>query len=117
MPNLKALLSDKMILLLSLVGLLLALFNILLVTLQVDTTQTVAITRYNLINGQTFTRGNTRSIYVMALAPAVFFVINSLLSARIHQKQRLLSILICSFSIVVLLFSVVVSSAIINVNK
>lgn len=117
MEHIKRLIVDKTTLLMAFIGLLFVGFNILLVILQVDTTQTVAITRYNLIESPPFTRGNTNSLYTFAIAPAVFYILQVLLAARVHHRHRGLSILILALGFVVLLFSVIVSSAIINVNK
>ncbi len=117
MQNFKDLVTDKTTLFMAFIGLLLVGFNILLVILQVDTTQTVAITRYNLIASTPFTRGNTPSLYTFALAPAAFYAIQLLLASRMYHKHRNLSILILGLGFIVLLFGIIVSSAIINVNK
>lgn len=117
MEALRRLITDKTTLLLAFVGLLFVGFNILLVILQIDRTQAVAITRYNLIASPPFSRGNTSALYVFAIAPAVFYLIQFVFAARTHARHRGLSILILSLGIVVMLFSVAVSSAIINVNK
>ncbi len=117
MEALRKLITDKTTLLLAFIGLLLLGFNILLVILQVDRTQAVAITRYNLISSPPFTRSNTSALYTFALAPAVFYLAHFILAARTHSRHRGLSILILSLGLVVLFFSVIVSSAIVNVNK
>lgn len=117
LEQIKAFLTDKAALLMTFIGLLFVLFNVLLVILQVDTTQTVAVTRYNLIHAPPFTRGNTRSLYTLALAPAVFYAVQVLLAIRVHKKHRGLALLSLSLMFIILLFSIIVSSAIINVNK
>ena len=117
MDDFKTFLGDKTMLLMSFVGLLFVGFNVLLVILQVDTTQTVAITSYNVIEGSTFTRGNVRSLYILAVAPVIFYAIQTLLAIRVYHRHRVISIMLLSLNIVILLFSVIVSSAIINVNK
>ncbi len=117
MQNFKDLITDKTTLFMAFIGLLFVGFNILLVVLQVDTTQTVAITRYNLIESTPFTRGNTPSLYTFAVAPVVFYVVQVVLASKIYHKHRRLSILILGLGFIVLLFGVIVSSAIINVNK
>ena len=117
MQNFKDLITDKTTLFMAFIGLLFVGFNILLVVLQVDTTQSVAITRYNLIESTPFTRGNTPSLYTFAVAPVVFYVVQVVLASKIYHKHRRLSILILGLGFIVLLFGVIVSSAIINVNK
>lgn len=104
-------------LLLTFIAALLVLFNVFLVVLQIDSTQTVAITRYNTVETEVFTRANVRSLYVFALAPIVFFAAQLILAVRVYEKQRNLSTLLLIFGLIVLLFSVIVSSAIISVNK
>ena len=74
-------------------------------------------TRYNLIEDATFTRGNVRSLYIFAIAPAMFYLIQTLLAIRVFHKHRVISLMLLSLNVVILLFSVIVSSAIINVNK
>ena len=117
MQYVREFLSDKIILLMAFIGLLFVGFNILLVILQVNTTKAVVITRYNLIQSPQFTRGDPRSLYIFALAPAVFYAISMILASRVFHKNRHLSVMILSLCFIVLLFSVIVSSAIINVNK
>ena len=104
-------------LLLAFIGALLVIFNVLLVILQVDTTQTVAITRYNTIDSEVFTRANVRSLYIFAVAPVVFYTVQTILAVRVFENKRRLAVLLLSLNIVILIFSVIVSSAIIGVNK
>lgn len=104
-------------LLLAFIGALLVIFNVLLVILQVDTTQTVAITRYNTIDSEVFTRANVRSLYIFAVAPVVFYTVQTILAVRVFEHKRRLAVLLLSLNIVILIFSVIVSSAIIGVNK
>lgn len=101
----------------SLVGLLLVSFNVVLVILQINTTKTVAIIRYNSILPPEFTRGDTRSLYVFMLAPFVFFLSHFVIAMKMHEKKRAMSIIIMGLSYVILLFNIIVSSAVINVNK
>jgi hypothetical protein len=117
MEDFKKFLSDRTLLLLAFLGALLLLFNVFLVILQIDTTQVVAITRYNTIETELFTRGNVRSLYIFAVAPIIFYMIQVGLAVRVFENRRKLAILLLSMNIFILLFSVIVSSAIINVNK
>ena len=117
MKYIKEFLSDKIILLMSFISVLFVGFNILLVILQVNTTKAVVITRYNLIESPQFTRGNPRSLYIFAIAPIVFYIVQLAIATQVYRKHRLLAIMMMSLGIIVLLFSVIVSSAIINVNK
>lgn len=117
MNSLKTFLSDKATLLMSLVGALFVAFNVVLVLLQLNTSKTVAIIRYNSIVPPEFTRGDTRSLYVFLIAPFIFYVAHFILAMKMHEKKRTVSIIIMGLCYVVLLFNIIVSSAVINVNK
>lgn len=117
MNLLKAFLQDKVALLMTLVGSMFAVFNLILVLLQLNTTKTVAIIRYNSIALPEFTRGDTKSLYVFALAPFVFLASHIIVSVKMYEKHKGVSIIIMGLSYIVLLFGIIVSSAVINVNK
>ena len=117
MNTLKAYLSDKITLLMSLVGLLMVIFNITLIFLQINSSKAVAIIRYNSIAATEFTRGDTSSLYVFVLAPVVFFISFMALAVKIHEKNKPMSLIVIGLSQIVLLFCIIVSSAILNINK
>ena len=114
---LKAFLQDKVTLLMTLVGLMFAAFNLILVLLQLNTTKTVAIVRYNSISLPEFARGDTKSLYVFALAPFVFLASHLIISVKMFEKHKGVSVIIMGMSYIVMLFGIIVSSAVINVNK
>lgn len=117
MNTLKAYLSDKITLLMSLVGLLMVIFNIILILLQINSSKTVAIVRYNSIAATEFTRGDMSSLYLFIVAPIVFFASSSLLAVKIHEKNKPMSLIVVGLNYIVLLFCIIVSSAILNINK
>lgn len=117
LDKLKTLLTDKITLLMALVGLLLVSFNVILVLLQINTTKSVAIIRYNSIVLPEFTRGGTNTLYVFALAPFVFYIVHLLLAVKMYEKSVSLAKIILGLSYIILLFGIIVSSAVINVNK
>lgn len=117
MNTLKAYLSDKVTLLMSLVGSLMVIFNIVLIFLQLNSSKTVAIIRYNSTTATEFTRGDTSSLYIFALAPIVFFASSMVLAVKIHEKNKPMSVIVIGLSYIVLLFSIIVCSAILNINK
>lgn len=117
LDKLKIFLTDKVTLLMSLVGLMFVVFNLIVVLLQINTTKSVAIIRYNSIVLPEFTRGDTNSLYVFALAPFVFFGVHFMLAVRMHEKNASLAKIILSLSYIILLFGIIVSSAVININK
>ena len=114
---LKAFLQDKVTLLMTLVGLMFAAFNLILVLLQLNTTKTVAIVRYNSISLPEFARGDTKSLYVFALAPFIFLASHLIISVKMFEKHKGVSVIIMGMSYIVMLFGIIVSSAVINVNK
>lgn len=101
----------------ALVGAMFVAFNIILVLLQINTTKSVAIIRYNAIVLPEFTRGDTRSLYVFAFAPLVFFIIHLVLAIKMYEKNTAISKIIMGLAYIILLFGIIVSSAVINVNK
>lgn len=117
LDKLKVFLTDKVTLLMTLVGLLLVSFNLILVLLQINTTKSVAIIRYNAIAMPEFSRGDTNSLYVFALAPFVFFAVHILLAIKMYEKNASLAKIILGLSYIILLLGIIVSSAVININK
>lgn len=117
MDVLKAFLANKVTLLMTLVSVMFVAFNVILVLLQMNTTKTVAIVRYNAITLPEFVRGDTRSLYVFILAPFVFLASHLTIAVKMHNKQKSLSVIVMGMSYITLLFGIIVSSAVINVNK
>lgn len=94
-----------------------ALINIITVILQIDTSKTVVITRYLVALGLGgFDRGNASELYSFALAALLIAVSAILISARLYWTRRELSIVILSLAIVALLFNLIVSGAILNLQ-
>lgn len=117
MNHFKDFLIDRKNLFLALVSLLLVFFNFLLVVIQINSTKTVAVIRSNIIDGQDLTRGDTRSLYVFALAPILFFCIHVYLAIKAQASHKAISYSILGLGIVILIFSIIVSSLIIQANK
>lgn len=113
----KVFITDKTELLMTLVGAMFVVFNVILVLLQINTTKSVAIIRYNAITLPEFTRGNTRSLYIFAIAPLLFFLINIVVAVKMHEKNASLAKIVMGLGYIVLIFGIIVSSAVINVNK
>ncbi len=109
--------QDRPILFLNLIVSLGALFNVISVILRLDTSQTIAITRYQLALGLAgFERGSTTELYGFAVFAVVIAVAAIFISARVYFIKRPLSIVILSLTIVALLFNLIVSSAILNLQ-
>lgn len=109
--------QDRPILFLNLIIILGTLINIISVILQIDTSKTVVITRYLVALGiGGFDRGSASELYSFAIAALIIAVSSILISARIYWKRRELSIVILSLAIVALLFNLIVSGAILNLQ-
>lgn len=116
--SLKAYIHDKLAIFFNLVLILLGIFNVLLVALRVDTSRTTAIVRYNTTLGLAgFEKADSRELYLFALLPVIIVVVQSVLAWRVHSLKRGLTILVLGLGIVTVVFSIVVSSAILNLNR
>lgn len=109
--------QDRPILFLNLLVVLGALINIITVVLRIDTSQTVAITRYQVALGLAgFERGSPAELYSFALAAVVIAITAILLSARVYWLRRSISIVVLALAIIALFFNLVVSGAILNLQ-
>ena len=109
--------QDRPILFLNLLVVLGALINVISVVLRIDTSQTVAITRYQVALGLAgFERGSTAELYSFAAASILIAVIAIFLSARVYWLRRSISLVVLSLAIVALFFNLVVSCAILNLQ-
>lgn len=94
-----------------------ALINIISVVLRIDTSQTVAITRYQVALGLAgFERGSPAELYSFALAAIIIAVVTILLSARVYWLRRPISIVVLALGVVALFFNLIVSGAILNLQ-
>lgn len=109
--------QDRPILFLNLVVVLGALINVIATVLRVNTSQPVVIIRYQVSLGLAgFQRANTVQLYSFAIAAILIATVAVILSARMYQKRRSLSIMILSLSVIALLFNLIVSGAILNLQ-
>jgi hypothetical protein len=63
-----------------------------------------------------FERASVWQLYSFAFAAGLFALVAVLLSARLYTIKRALSILVLSLAVVVLLFNLIVSAAILNLQ-
>lgn len=109
--------QDRPILFLNLVVVLVALINIISVVLRIDTSQTVAITRYQVALGLAgFERGSPAELYSFAVAAIIIALSAIVLSARIYDLRRTVSLVVLSLAIVALFLNLIVSGAILNLQ-
>ena len=109
--------QDRPILFLNLVVVLGALINVITTTLRIDTSRSVAIIRYESELGLGgFPKGSNYELYSFAVAAVVMATVAVFLSARMYGQRRTLSLLILLLTIVALLFNLIVSGAILNLQ-
>lgn len=110
---------DQLILLLMLIMALLTIFNVLSVFLRIDTQQSIATVRYQMEEQgaiPTFFDGSPTALYNFAAAAIVFTILNTIIALRIYDKKRAYAVVVFGLTIIVLLFNIVVSGAILNLQ-
>jgi hypothetical protein len=116
--NLKLYIHDKQINFLNLVLALLGLFNILLVVLRVDTTQSVAIIRNNTTLGLAgFEKARSTALYEFAFIALVIFSAHTVLAVRLREEKRAVSILSLGLGIVAMIFLIVVTTSVLSLHR
>jgi hypothetical protein len=114
----RAYIHDKIAIFLNLVLVLLAIFNVLLVLLKVDTSRSSAIIANNTLLGLAgFDKTAVSGLYQFAIIPVVIVAIQSFLAWRLHSTKRQLALMTLGFGIIAVIFSIVVSGAILEVNR
>lgn len=109
--------QDRQILFLNLVVILGALINIIAPLAWIDTSQTVATVRYIAsLDIEGYKQGSVTELYGFALFAVIIAVTAVFVSARLYAQKRALSILILSLTVIVLLFNLLVSGAILNLQ-
>jgi hypothetical protein len=109
--------QDRPILFLNLIVVLGALINVLSVVLRIDTSQSVTTVRYQVALGLGgFERGSPTELYSFAIAAIIIAITAILLSARVYWLRRAISIVILALTAVALLFNLIVSGAILNLQ-
>lgn len=109
--------QDRPILFLNLVVILGALINIITVSLRIDTSRTAAIIRYQSELGLGgFPKGSNTELFSFAIIAVVIAAVAIFMSARLYHQRRTLSLLILSLSVVALLFNLIVSGSILNLQ-
>ena len=113
----KRLLHDKFVILLMLVCILLMLFSVFLVLLRVDTGQPIAIVRYKTSLGVAgFERGASTQLYSFVYMALISGVGGVVLARRIYRLRRTLAVTLLSLTVVVLIFNIIVSNALLNLQ-
>ncbi len=116
--NFKSYIHDKQVIFLNLALILLGFFNVLLVVLRVDTTQSVAIVRNNTTLGLAgFEKDNSTSLYQFAIIAVLVVVVHTILAIRLRDSKRALGLLTLGLGVVALLFLIVVTTSVLSVHR
>ncbi len=116
--SIKGYINDKYVIFFNLILILMGVFNVLLVILRIDTTQSVAFISANTtLSRPGFEPGSTVQLYRFAIIPIVIVAMQTLLAWRMHSIKRGISMLALSLGMVLMVFSIVVSSAILNLHR
>lgn len=113
----KKYLSNKAIFFLLLGNGLLMLLCLLFVLLKVDTNQTAALLSYRATLGLSgYVTGSPSQSYSFALFAVLVTVVSVILSMRLFNFRRLLSVTVLALNVVLLVFTLMVCSALIPVR-
>lgn len=107
--------QDRAILLLNTIVVLLAVFSVLVVVFKIDTSQTVAILRYQAELGLAgYQRAAASELYSFAIAGVLFATTGVLLAARLYHIKRAFSLTCLWLSALVILLNIIVSFSILS---
>jgi len=114
----KSYINDKVVVFFNLVVILLGIFNSLLIVLRVDTTQSVAIIRNNTTLGLAgFERASSSALYQFLLIALLITIGNTVVSIRVHNIKRGVSLTVLGLTIVALVFLTIISTAILGLHR
>lgn len=109
--------QDRPILFLNLLIIFGALINVIAVALRINTSQPVTIIRYQVNLGLAgFERASNYQLYGFVALAILISLVAIFLSARLYTIRRSLSILLLVLTIVALVFNLIVSGAILNLQ-
>lgn len=102
---------------LNLVVVLGAIINVIASLLRIDTSQSVATIRYiSALDIEGYVSGGVFHLYSFAVFAVIVAGVAVFLSPRLYTQKRALSLMILSLTIIVLLFNLLVSGAILNLQ-
>ena len=115
--SIKAYVHDKQAVFLNLILIFAGIINILLVVLRIDTSKAAVFIRVNKELGFAgFEKASPNSLYQFILIPLLIVFVQTFLSLRLHRLKRGLSVLVLRLGIVAVVFSIVVTDAILGVD-
>lgn len=109
--------QDRTILFLNLIVIIGATINVIAVMLRINTSQSIAIIRYQVALGMAgFQRASVVQLYSFPLMALVIALAAILISARLYHKRRALGVLFLVLAVIALFFNLIVSGAILNLQ-
>lgn len=109
--------QDRSILFLNIAIAAATLLNVIVAVIRIDTSKPVAIIRYQTTEQLTgYSRADTNDLYSFAIASILFAIVAIFLSTKLYTQKRMLSMVLLSLTLVVLVFTFVVSNAIYNLR-
>ncbi|MCA9350408.1 hypothetical protein KC874_01830 [Candidatus Saccharibacteria bacterium] len=115
--ELKKYLQDRPILFLNLAAALLAVFNVLATLLRIDTTSSTTIVRYEVWKGLTGgVQASVYELYSFALMSLIIFIGGAFFAYRLSKMNRNYSVLTMFLVVIALIFNIIVSGAILNLQ-
>ncbi len=113
----KKYLNDKAVFFLLLANGLLTVLSVLYIGLRVDASQASAIVSYRATLGISgFYSGRPSELYSFALFALIVTAVNVVLSMRLFSFRRVLSVVVLALNIILLVFTLMVSTALIPVR-
>lgn len=109
--------QDRTILFLNIAIGAVTLLNIIAAIIRIDTTKQVEIIRYQTVEQLAgYSRADATDLYSFAVASLLFTGVAVFLSAKFFTQKRMMSVLLLSLTLIVLIFTFVVSNAIYNLR-
>jgi sugar phosphate permease len=109
--------QDRTILFLNIAIAAITLLNVIAAIIRIDTTKQVEIIRYQTTEQLAgYSRADAIDLYSFAVASLLFTVVAVFLSAKFFTQKRMMSVLLLSLTLIVLIFTFVVSNAIYNLR-
>lgn len=109
--------QDRPILFLNIAIVATTLLNVIVAVIRIDTSKSIAIIRYQATEAlEGYSRTDVTDLYSFAVASVLFATVAIFLSTKFFTQKRMLSVVLLSLTLVVLVFTFVVSNAIYNLR-
>jgi hypothetical protein len=116
--NFKHYINDRFIVFLNLIAILLAIINVLVVVVRIDTTQKVSVIRFDTTQQLSgFERVPTTQLYQLAIIPLIILAIHMIIAMKLRETNRKASVYILTLASIATVFSIIVATAILNLHR